>query len=412
MKIVAIKIKNYRLFEDIEIKNIPPLCVIIGANGTGKSTLFDVFGFLRDALKNNIRQALQIRGGFNEVVTRGKEKEDIEVELKFRMKILETERLVTYSLIIGQDQKRPVVKREILRYKRGEHGKPFHFLDFQNGKGYAIINEEDFEQADEELEREEQQLESSDILAIKGLGQFQRFKAASAFRSLIENWHVSDFHISEARGSKDALYAEHLSPTGDNMAVVAQYIYQEHPEIFDQILQRMQARVPGISKVEAKNTEDGRLILKFQDQAFKDPFIDRYVSDGTMKMFAYLILLFDPHPHPLLCVEEPENQLYPSLLHELAEEFASYAHRGGQVFVSTHSPDFLNAVPLDSIFWLIKEKGVTKIQKATDNETLKNLVAAGDLPGYLWNQGWFEGVTPWWVTIWFFYSKNLPLRTF
>ncbi len=394
MKIVAIKIKNYRLFEDIEIKNIPALCVIIGANGTGKSTLFDIFGFLRDALKNNIRQALQIRGGFNEVVTRGKEKEDIEIELKFRMKILETERLVTYSLIIGQDQKRPIVKREILRYKRGEHGKPFHFLDFQNGKGYAIINEEDFEQTDEELEREEQQLESSDILAIKGLGQFQRFKAASAFRSLIENWHVSDFHISEARGSKDALYAEHLSATGDNMAVVAQYIYQEHPEIFNQILQRMQARVPGISKVEAKNTEDGRLILKFQDQAFKDPFIDRYVSDGTMKMFAYLILLFDPKPHPLLCVEEPENQLYPSLLHELAEEFASYAHRGGQVFVSTHSPDFLNAVPLDSIYWLIKEKGVTKIQKATDNETLKNLVAAGDLPGYLWNQGWFEGVTP------------------
>jgi predicted ATPase len=394
MKIVAIKIKNYRLFEDIEIKHIPALCVIVGANGTGKSTLFDIFGFLRDALTNNIRQALQIRGGFNEVVTRGKEKEDIEIELKFRMKILETERLVTYSLIIGQDQKRPVVKREILRYKRGEHGKPFHFLDFQNGKGYAIINEENFEQPDEELEREEQQLESSDILAIKGLGQFQRFKAASAFRSLIENWHVSDFHISEARGSKDALYAEHLSQTGDNMAVVAQYIYQEHPEIFDQILQRMQARVPGISKVEAKNTEDGRLILKFQDQAFKDPFIDRYVSDGTMKMFAYLILLFDPKPHPLLCVEEPENQLYPSLLHELAEEFASYAHRGGQVFVSTHSPDFLNAVPLDSIFWLVKEKGVTKIQKATDNETLKNLVAAGDLPGYLWNQGWFEGVSP------------------
>ena len=394
MKIVSIKIKNYRLFENIEITDIPALCVIIGANGTGKSTLFDVFGFLRDALTNNIRQALQIRGGFNEVVTRGKEKEDIEIELKFRMKILETERLVTYSLIIGQDKKRPIIKREILRYKRGEQGKPFHFLDFKKGKGYAIVNEENVEKADEELEREEQQLESNDILAIKGLGQFQRFKAASAFRSLIENWHVSDFHISDARGSKDALYAEHLSATGDNMAVVAQYIYQEHPEIFNQILQRMQARVPGISKVEAKNTEDGRLILKFQDQAFKDPFIDRYVSDGTMKMFAYLILLFDPKPHPLLCVEEPENQLYPTLLHELAEEFASYAHRGGQVFVSTHSPDFLNAVPLDSIFWLVKEQGVTKIQKATDNETLKNLVAAGDLPGYLWNQGWFEGVAP------------------
>jgi predicted ATPase len=394
MKIVSIKIKNYRMFKNIHIRDIPPFCVIIGANGTGKSTLFDIFGFLRDALKNNIRQALQIRGGYREIITRGQEQEDIEIELQFRMNILDTERLVTYQIIIGQNNNRPVIKREILRYKRGEHGKPFHFLDFQLGQGYAITNEEDFSKPDKELDREEQQLESNDILAIKGLGQFQRFKAATAFRSLIENWHVSDFHISEARGSKEISYAEHLSPTGDNMATVAQYIYQQYPQIFQQILERMKQRVPGISSVEAKETEDGRLILRFQDQAFKDPFIDRYVSDGTMKMFAYLILLFDPNPHPLLCVEEPENQLYPTLLKELAEEFAHYSYRGGQVFVSSHSPDFLNAVPLASIFWLIKSQGITQIHRATDSEILKNLVAEGDLPGYLWNQGWFKGVAP------------------
>ncbi|MCA2658658.1 MAG: AAA family ATPase [Microcystis sp. M049S2] len=394
MKIVSIKIKNYRMFKNIHIRDIPPFCVIIGANGTGKSTLFDIFGFLRDALKNNIRQALQIRGGYREIITRGQEQENIEIELQFRMKILDTERLVTYILIIGQNKNRPVIKREILRYKRGEHGKPFHFLDFQLGQGYAITNEEDFSKPDKELDREEQQLESNDILAIKGLGQFQRFKAATAFRSLIENWHVSDFHISEARGSKEISYAEHLSPTGDNIATVAQYIYQQYPTIFQQILEKMKQRVPGISSVEAKETEDGRLILRFQDQAFKDPFIDRYVSDGTMKMFAYLILLFDPNPHPLLCVEEPENQLYPTLLKELAEEFAHYSDQGGQVFVSSHSPDFINAVPLASIFWLIKSQGITQIHRAADSEILKNLVAEGDLPGYLWNQGWFKGVEP------------------
>ncbi|GCA83856.1 hypothetical protein MiHa_01824 [Microcystis aeruginosa NIES-2522] len=394
MKIVSIKIKNYRMFKNIHIRDIPPFCVIIGANGTGKSTLFDIFGFLRDALKNNIRQALQICGGYREIITRGQEQEDIEIELQFPMKILDTERLVTYQIIIGQNNNRPVIKREILRYKRGEHGKPFHFLDFKLGQGYAITNEEDFSKPDKDLDREEQQLESNDILAIKGVGQFQRFKAATAFRSLIENWHVSDFHISEARGSKEISYAEHLSPTGDNIATVAQYIYQQYPEIFQQILEKMKERVPGISSVEAKETEDGRLILRFQDQAFKDPFIDRYVSDGTMKMFAYLILLFDPNPHPLLCVEEPENQLYPTLLKELAEEFAHYSYRGGQVFVSSHSPDFLNAVPLASIFWLIKSQGITQIHRAADSEIIKNLVAEGDLPGYLWNQGWFEGVAP------------------
>ena len=247
MKIVSIKITNYRMFKNIHIRDIPPFCVIIGANGTGKSTLFDIFGFLRDALKNNIRQALQIRGGYKEVITRGQEKEDIEIELQFRMKISDTERLVTYILRIGQEENRPMIKREILRYKRGEHGAPFHFLDFQLGQGYAITNEEDFSKPDKELDREEQQLESNDILAIKGLGQFQRFKAATAFRSLIENWHVSDFHISEARGSKEISYAEHLSPTGDNMATVAQYIYQQYPQIFQQILERMKQRVPGIS---------------------------------------------------------------------------------------------------------------------------------------------------------------------
>ncbi len=55
-------------------------------------------------------------------------------------------------------------------------------------------------------------------------------------------------------------------------------------------------------------------LLRFQDGTFKDPFIARYVSDGTIKMVAYLVLLHDPNPHPFLCIEEPENQLSPKLI--------------------------------------------------------------------------------------------------
>ena len=394
MRIESLKIKNYRCLQNIEIANVPAFCVLVGANGTGKSTFFNVFGFLRDALKNNVRQALQVRGGYKEVVTRGHEQEEIEFEIKFRMKILEKKRLVTYVLKINQENNHPVIKREILRYKRGSHGSPFHFLDFKNGQGYAILNEEDFDKTDEELEREEQTLDSQDILAIKGLGQFKRFKAASAFRLLIENWHVSDFHITDARGSKDAGYAEHLSKTGDNLPLVAQFLYENHPDIFGSVLEKMKQRVPGVSQVEAKNTEDGRLILRFQDSAFQDPFIARYVSDGTIKMFAYLVLLYDPNPHPLLCVEEPENQLYPTLLAELAEEFATYTRKEGQVFVTTHSPDFINSVELENIYWLEKKSGITNIHKASDNEILQALIKEGDLPGYLWKQGLFGEANP------------------
>ena len=398
MLIEAIKLKNFKSFQDLEMNNIPKFCVIGGANGVGKTTLFDVFGFLKDCLTFNVRSAVQKRGGFEELLSRGVDVTDrtIEIEVKFRIEISGYERLVTYILKLKEDSRKKVyVEREILRYKRGSFGSPYHFLDFSRGHGTAIVNEDDFSKQDEELNRETQQLDSDDVLAIKGLGQFSKFKAASAFRQLIENWHVSDFHINAARGSKDAIgYEDHLSATGDNLQLVARNIHDNYPEIFSKIIDSMKHRVPGVSDVKPISTQDGRLLLGFQDGSFADPFIDRYVSDGTLKMFAYLVQLHDPEPHPLLCVEEPENQLYPKLLVELAEEFRAYTQRGGQVFVSTHSPDFLNAVNIDEVFWLTKTNGYTRAFRASDDPQLVAYMNDGDKMGYLWKQGFFPGVDP------------------
>lgn len=387
MQIESIEINNYRLFRRAELNNLPRLVIVVGANGSGKSTLFDVFSFLKEALSQNISAAVARRGGFRELVSRG-EKGPIRIVVKFRES---GGRLATYQLEIGEDGGRPVVVGEILKFRRGQYGQPWHFVDFSKGKGTAITNEAAYGQEGVKAERKEYALEDPSVLAIKGLGQFKEFRVVSEFRSLIENWHISDFHISEARPSAEAGYAEHLSTRGDNIAQVAQYLYENHPDRFEKVLQAMKARVPGINWVEAKPTEDGRLVLRFQDGSFKDPFIARYVSDGTIKMFAYLVLLHDPKPHPLLAVEEPENQLYPELLYELIEEFRDYARRGGQVFVSTHSPDFLNGAYLDEIYWLVKKEGFSEVRRASKSELLRNLVAEGDLPGALWKQGLFEG---------------------
>jgi predicted ATPase len=211
---------------------------------------------------------------------------------------------------------------------------------------------------------------------------------------MIENWHVSDFHVSDARPSQEDGFAEHLSTRGENLPLVANYLFEHHRPAFDRILKAMQQRVPGVSVVEPRQTEDGRLVLRFQDGSFKDPFIARHVSDGTIKMFAYLVLLHDPAPHPLLCIEEPESQLYPTLLEELAEEFRDYAQRGGQVLLCTHSPDLLNGVSLEEIFYLRKQGGFTTVHRASDAPLLRDLVAEGDVPGALWKQGLFEGVHP------------------
>jgi len=395
MKIESIQLKNFKSFHDMEMRDIPGFCVIVGANGTGKSTLFSVFSFLAEAFSNNIHSALAKlggSGGIQEVRSRGTS-ENILIVLKFR----ETpdSKLVTYSLEIGEDEnRRPVVEREILKYRRGSGGQPWKFLDFSRGKGFAVTNEIDDTDDYSKLQREEQSLKAPDILAVKGLAQFQRFPAVVALGDLIEHWHISNFIINRARAEQEAGYAEHLSTKGENLSLVIQFLYEHKRDIFDELCEKLARRVPGINRVQAKTTEEGRVLLKFQDGSFQDPFLARYVSDGTIKMLAYLTLLLDPNPHSLLCVEEPENQLYPNLLWELAEEFRAYAHQGGQVFVSTHSPDFLNATRLEEVFWLTKENGYTRIKRARDDEQISAYMADGDQMGYLWKQGFLDGADP------------------
>ena len=387
MQVEGIEIKNYRLFRNVALNNLPPMTVVVGANGSGKTTLFDVFTFVKDALAENVAAAVARRGGFGELVSRDS-KGPIEITVKFRES---SRRLVTYQVKVGFEHGRVVVEREVLSYRRGQRGRPWRFVDFSRGEGRAITNESAYGKEGAVEERMDYALDDPSILAIKGLGQFREFRVVSEFRSLIENWYISDFHIADARPSVDAGYAEHLSTRGDNVALVAQFLYESHPDRFNRVLEAMSQRVPGVSSVEAKPTDDGRLVLRFQDGTFKDPFIARYVSDGTIKMFAYLVLLYDPKPHPLLAVEEPENQLYPHLLWELAEEFRAYAQRGGQVFVSTHSPEFLNGVELGEVFCLVKKDGFSSVVRPSNSETLRNLVNGGEPPGRLWRQGLLEG---------------------
>lgn len=394
MQLKSIRLKNFRAFRDAELKNIPKFCILVGANGVGKSTIFSLFDFLKHLMSSNVNAALARLGGsrgFKEVRSRNAEG-PIEIEIKFR----ETARspLATYFLQIDERGGRAYVAREVLKYRRGSKGQPWHFLDFADGRGYAVTNETSVlgtnAFSEKDLKRNDQTLKSNDILALKGLAQFENFPVVRTLGDLIENWHISDFHINKAREEQTAGYAEHLSKEGENLSVVLQYLYDNHRDVFDAILKTMSERVPGVTSVTPKTTEEGKMLLKFGDGAFEEPFLARFVSDGTIKMLAYLVLLNDPSPHQLLCVEEPENQLYPELLGELAEEFRAYADNG-QVMVSSHSPDFLNAARLEEVFFLVKKNGYTSILRAADDEQLRAYMENGDKMGYLWKQGFFPG---------------------
>ena len=132
--------------------------------------------------------------------------------------------------------------------------------------------------------------------------------------------------------------------------------------------------------------ETFRVVAEFRDLIDNWNILDFRMSEARSGVEAGFAER-DSKPPPLLALEGPENHLYPDLLRELAEEYRLYAGNGGQVFISTHSPGFLDYVELDEVYWLVKDEGFAVAHAAGKSQLLRNLIEHGDTPGALWKQG-------------------------
>ena len=428
-KIEGFRVRNFKLLKDVtlgrlwnqrEIRPLTPMTAVIGKNGVGKSVLFDAFGFLADALRLGVEEACDARGrgGFEKLRTQG-ETGAIEFEVYYREH--GKARPITYEIAIETDEAgRPYVSRERLRQRRRNQsrGRPFSFLWLNDGRGVAWKGEEGYETADiedlldeaieeddieekrskviklvelitreEPNETEQIELEDRRRLGIATLGALKQHPRISAFRRFIEGWYLSYFTPAAARSLPLAGPQQHLNIQGDNLGNVVQFLEREHPQRFKAVLKEIAGRIPGIDRIDTERTKDGRLLLRFNDRSFQDPFYAQEVSDGTLKVFAYLLLLQDPDPAPFLCIEEPENGLYHKLLETLANEFREHAtgSKGSQVFVTTHQPYFVDALSPEEVWILEKdEDGFSKIRRASDDQIVNNMVEEGLPLGGLW----------------------------
>lgn len=385
-RIEYLRVQNYRALKDVELKGLTPLTVFLGPNGSGKSTIFDVFAFLAESFQSGLRKAWDKRGRFKELRTRGTEGSII-FEVKYREK--KSSPLITYHLEIGEDTKGPFVAREFLSWKRGSHGRPFNFLDFGKvaaGTGDVVTGD----MPDEEDTRTEERLDSRELLAVNTLGQLAKHPRVGALRRFISGWYLSYLSADNTRGVPEAGPQERLSTTGDNLPNVVQYLKEGHEERLNMILKKLAQRVPRLEKVEADVMPDGRLLLQVKDAPFEKPVMAKFASDGTLKMLAYLTLLHDPEPPQLIGIEEPENQLHPRLLPELAEECKA-ASAASQLMVTTHSPFFVNALLPHDVWVLYRsEDGFTQARRASEMQGIPEFMEHGALLGQLWMEGQFE----------------------
>ncbi|MCK5603228.1 AAA family ATPase [Candidatus Pacearchaeota archaeon] len=417
--IEGFRVKNFKALKDVtlgkvwnmqQVAPLTPMTAVIGKNGVGKSTLFDAFGFLGDCLKFGVEEACDAngRGGFDKIRSKGASK-PIEFEVYYREG--KKSRPITYELAIDLDEKgRPYVKKERLRQRRQKQtrGRPFSFLILNSGKGFVWkgafegveFKEDEEMELDlislfgkstsdaESAEKEFVELEDMRKLGIATLGSLKQHPRISAFRSFIESWYLSYFAPDAARSLPLAGPQKHLNVHGDNLGNVVQFMEREHKTAFNQILKRIAEKIPGIDKIDTKETADGRLLLRFNDKGFGDPFYAQQMSDGTLKVFAYFLLLEDPTPPPFMCIEEPENGLYHKLLESLANEFREHAtggKGGSQIFVTTHQPYFVDALSPGEVWVLEKgDDGFATIRRASSDPMIENLVDEGLPLGGLW----------------------------
>ncbi len=426
-RIEGIRIRNFRALRDVTLGKVlsvqkpeplTPMTAVIGKNSAGKSTLFDAFGFLADCLRTGVEEAFDARGrgGFERVKSQGA---DGPIQFEVYYKEDGNARPITYELSIDRDDSgRPYVLRERLRQRRKgqKRGWPFSFLILNDGKGVVWRGDTEGQQIDEDkddfdlkdlietiksTESEEESRETEVVelddrrkLGIATLGSLKQHPRISAFRRFIEGWYLSYFSPDAARSLPLAGPQRHLNVHGDNLGNVVQFMEREYKKKFSSILDRIAHKIPGIRRIDTEKTPDGRLLLRFNDKGFEDPFYAQQMSDGTLKVFAYLLLLEDPAPPPFLCVEEPENGLYHKLLEALAREFREHAtgqKTGSQVFVTTHQPYFVDALSPSEV-WILEKghDGFSEIRRASDDLTVENMVKEGLPLGGLWYSDYLD----------------------
>lgn len=380
-RIKTLKVQNFRALRSVHFTDLTPLTVLLGPNGSGKSTVLDALDFLIDCFHSGLRNAWQLRGGAKEIKTRG-ESGPVVIELRYR----EQPRLpvMAYHLAVDEERGRPVVQSEWLRCRPAARGENFSFLDYRRGEG-SVAGDYRF---DDGAGPKALSLRAPDLLAANVFGQLAEYPRIAALRNFIADWHISDLSTEEVR--EPSRSDRQLSESGDNLAGVVQYLAEQHPDRLDAIFRRLRQAVPQIEAARAEPEPGGRFQLQIKDDAFEDLIPAVFAADGTLKMLAYLVLLYAPEPPPFIGLEEPENFLHHRLLYELAETFrAATAHT--QLLATTHSPFFLDALRPEEarILWRDK-RGYTQTRRVANLWGVPEFMAEGALLGQLWSEGHFR----------------------
>lgn len=359
-----ITIRGYRPFEDI-VFHFTPLQIVVGANGSGKSSLFEFLKFIRDACYQEIPPEI-VSGTIGRQVFHKPGPDRLwwsaEVDLKENVPLHYEGEL---SGPVGSAR----IVFERVRTKAPLHERfdaPYTYMDFKNGKGVVR------DPRDMEFRRKDWDLKKPNQL---GLGAITDSTLVTLFnlREFVRGWRFYDaFHINNEKIRKSVPTSQEpvLHEDAGNLSAVLFNLMTEHPDSFDELKSVIKFAIPGFKDLNVKaRGGPGEVIAFWQEKAIDTDLSLADLSDGTLRFIAWATLCVMPSPPTLICIDEPDQGVHPRTLPILAGLFEKASQRT-QVLLATHASYFLTQFDLKNIGVMKKEAGRCVFVKASDSRTL------------------------------------------
>lgn len=361
----SFRLKNFKAIRDSGIIRFTPLTVLIGNNGSGKSSLIEGLEMFKQIVLQGIDEAIQPWRGFEHVWNKAvehklKKNRKISNPMSFEIKGsfrrgLATDIPVRVDLSLVMDRQENAVSISEHKVKSPEEGPPAGLMGVSFPE-YRI---------------------SGDI-------RLQMMTSSWQFLTILPQ------HMQYPALQKRTKGGVGLSKDGANIAEYFESIRNADVSIFSDIIETLQNVLPYADDVQPAITSEleRNVYLIFKEKGIADKLPGWLLSQGTLRILALLCLLRNPQPPSVIIIEEIENGLDPRTIHLLVEEIRAFVQSGkGQIIATTHSPYLLDLLPLSQIIVVERDAGGSPaFTRPVDDKDLAEW-AAKFAPGKLYTMG-------------------------
>lgn len=345
-RITKIRITGFRVLRDVTLE-LDGLTVLIGDNGTGKSTLLDAFELLRLFAKPQVMvmDMLSAHGGLPELLARGARHLGMELTIEG-----DGPRIV-YGVTLGLTGGSASIHKEKLDlYGHGDDKEPLHVVA-RSGSRTQVYDVEAGRPLDKSPEIDDRYFAVSSFgsLAQPALQRVVRALEGIDHQVAFETRPLWQQHELDARRGPrwpNAVdRASGLQRHGTNLADVYQTLKNGDPEHWQKVIERVRLGL-------GDELRDLRLEVPTRGQidlqavfswAIDEPISARVLSEGQLAYLLFVALVEFPRKRSVLLFDEPEVHLHPALLARVAWLLEDAA-KGAPTLVATHSDRFLDAL--------------------------------------------------------------------